>query len=520
MSLELEAWNFEAYPHFRISLSGFCAITGEGNLGKSAIARFLRAVLFNEFDILRVRAGAKESVCRIAFIDEAHDVLWVERRKSETLNSYEIGMRDGTTRAIGKAGSDDKGIPKELADIGFSLLRTTATDHNKHNLNFHRQMGDPLFLLQLGEAPLAAFIHKVFRLDGEESALRRMNADAGEIRKVYDKRSKEIGKVSAALQKAEEALASAEDAQARLQAALACAEEAERGRDLAAAAAAAFIRIDDLRQANARDRERLASMERTTAALRMLREAMAAAEALRRRAQAWEQAARQRAAAQAGLRALDSLRPPLEALADSVAAHRHLRLLQGRWAAAEAAHRTAQGRAAAAGALLPPAAALAEALKQRQCAALLAGRWQDGRTALAAVQRRGSILAQMQGGVQGLQQAILRHLAFRDRRDSMAFSQDAARHASSRHAALATGRDAIGDLARVLEERQRMAQLILQLQAAGNSLSGAKTAAATLRHLHSTLQSQDRALRELLGRCPTCQGLPWLAHAEGKLHAA
>lgn len=520
MSLELEGWNFEAYPHFKITLSGFCVITGEGNLGKSAISRFLRAVLFNDFDIKRVRTGAKESVCRIAFVGEPHDVMWVERKKSETLNSYEIGMRDGTTRAVGKAGSDDKGIPKELVDLGFSLLRTNAAEHNKHNLNFHRQMGDPLFLLQMGEAPLASFIHQVFRLDGEESALRRMNADAMEIRKVYDKRSKEIAKVGTALEKAAGRLATAEDAHARLQAALAQAEKAEADRGRAAASVAAFSRLQALQQANMQGRARLASLSGAMEALRGLREAAGASAVLRERVEAWGRSLRRLLAAEAALDALEGFRPRLEAMEKNMSEHRRLRLLQVRWTTAETGRRLAQRRAAAASSLLPPVLAFSEALKLRQRTASLARRWQAGEKGLEAARRRGDAFFLLQENMQAFQLASSCHLHLHDLRDSLARSQEASRLEASRHAALVAGSGPLADLAQALEARRRAARLILRLRGAQDSLCAVKNTASTLQRIYDATQAQDRTLRELLGHCPTCRGLPWIHHVEGKLHAA
>lgn len=224
MTLQLSGYNFEAYPQFTISIDGFVGLTGESNAGKSSIIRAFRAVLLNEFHPDCIRLGAKECVLELEFIDEPHDVLLVKRKKTARANTCEITMRGRDEPIVyGKAGN---GLPKELQEIGFSLVKTADGEH-EFDLTFHRQFDQPVFLIQDSEPTQAALIHNIYGLDQDEADLKRLISDTVVMRRTYDAYSKSLLKVQDALDAARTNSDEAAAKQEAFIAALAAAEAAD-----------------------------------------------------------------------------------------------------------------------------------------------------------------------------------------------------------------------------------------------------------------------------------------------------
>lgn len=515
MSLELEGWNFEAYPHFRLTISGFVSVTGEGNLGKSTIVRFLRAVLFNEFDLLRIRRGAKEAVCRINFVGEPGDVVRVERKKSARSNSYEITMRDGTVHLFGDAGNN---IPRHLDEMGFSLLRPESGD--EHNLNFHRQMKDPLFLLGNTSVQLAAFLHHVFHLDSDEGALRDLNADAMGNRQAHDKRGKEIIRIHTRLSKAADHLAGIQTDLDALQAARQTVADAERERDAVQARLVQCRRLEQLGAEREAETARWQALQEIRQHLLRLQKHLQRQGQLARSTAELRRAAESRAISAHRLTGLQQALPVWETALTAFRQAGKSRQLLSRWQGVRLAVVTAQAQALALGKGQPRMALALAALKQHNRTARHLRRWQTLRQDSANAQAWHSASQSVETVLRATLTLIKRHLTLRLHRYTLACADQAHRRSSALLERLAQSAAPVQQLVVVLRRQAHSRTALSRLQAAAAARTTAKQRWSDLSVGLKTLCQCDTDIRRELGHCPVCHGVLTTSHRSGGSHAA
>lgn len=170
--LILSICNFQSIKEAEINLRGFVAIQGDSDLGKSAIVRALRSLLFNEWDPGYLRDGEKE--CQLSLeIPSPYPLSRVSLFKSEKRNEYILEFRDGReTKSYPKIGRD---TPQELKDIGFTPIISERKD--SFNLNIQPQL-KPLFLVTNTGTELTSFFNTLFGIEKYERANRSINSAA------------------------------------------------------------------------------------------------------------------------------------------------------------------------------------------------------------------------------------------------------------------------------------------------------------------------------------------------------
>lgn len=205
----LEIKNFQSMAEAKIDLSGFVAVVGPTNRGKSAIIRALRTILYNEWDASYLRLGTTQCIISITFSEsEGGSVAKVLLEKP--LNTYRVWMRNGEERTYPKVGID---VPEEIKQLGFRILQSERDD--KFNLNFQGQF-DPLFLVAQSEVVITSFFNTVFKVTQFERALKNINNDSMKLNKEYEAQSVKLTSDKANLECVSNDLVLAETSEANL----------------------------------------------------------------------------------------------------------------------------------------------------------------------------------------------------------------------------------------------------------------------------------------------------------------
>lgn len=179
--MKLSIKNFQSIASSELDFRGFTCIVGKSNLGKSALLRALRTVLFNDMHPTYIRNGASEAALTVAFdvlplptIDPAtlaeQAGTWHFQR-GKTTNTFTALYPDGTRKEFPKVGKD---TPPELQDLGFFELQSSRDE--TFNLNFQAQL-DPLFAVTLLPTSLTSMLNSLFKIDRFERAGRAMATD-------------------------------------------------------------------------------------------------------------------------------------------------------------------------------------------------------------------------------------------------------------------------------------------------------------------------------------------------------
>jgi len=152
----LEIKNFQSIKHVKLDMNGFVALTGNSDIGKSAIVRSVKFVLDNEYNKTYLRHGTKKMEITV---DGIHRV------KSTTVNTYEIAGK--TYSKVGM------GVPDAMADRGYSPFSYNGGFDNTLVVPQYK----PLFLVDETEYVQTKIFQSLFGTDLYEEAIRLINKD-------------------------------------------------------------------------------------------------------------------------------------------------------------------------------------------------------------------------------------------------------------------------------------------------------------------------------------------------------
>jgi len=188
--IKLRITNFQSIEDQTLEISKFTILIGTSNLGKSAVNRALRAILYNDFDKSFIRVGEDTCKLTLTFLVE-NDIginqIEFTRSYSKNINEYKVHYTNGNIETFDKVGTDTPDIIKIL---GYKYLELERTSQ-KINMNFQSQL-EGLFLFNSSEVELSSFFNKIFNVDKYENALRDCNKDILNFTKDYNKAQKEI----------------------------------------------------------------------------------------------------------------------------------------------------------------------------------------------------------------------------------------------------------------------------------------------------------------------------------------
>lgn len=186
--LRLHINNFQSIRAQSIDIEGFTTVVGPSDLGKSALTRALRAVLYNEYhpDFLRTNTD----LCTLYLeIKNGSPISQIQLEKSKKLNQINLIYLDGQTKTFPKIGRtipDDMGSMLNLGDI-------ETEQGDKFNLNFQGQL-EPLFLILENPIIITSFMNRVFGIHKYERALRNINSDQIKLNNEYKRAQVDLQK--------------------------------------------------------------------------------------------------------------------------------------------------------------------------------------------------------------------------------------------------------------------------------------------------------------------------------------
>jgi DNA repair ATPase RecN len=194
--LEVEIRNFQSIKNVRLKASGFTAIVGRSNIGKSAIVRAIKCALTNPGGTSFVRHNpdscarlvrdSKKCKCAasVRITTEGWDIFW---EKGDSVNQYEV---NGST--YDKA---DRGTPDFLKPV----FDTIDVGNDKYLLQVSDQF-KPIFLLDQSGGVVADVLSDVARLDSINVASRLAERDRKEAASTRKIRERDIELLQVQLQ--------------------------------------------------------------------------------------------------------------------------------------------------------------------------------------------------------------------------------------------------------------------------------------------------------------------------------
>ncbi len=199
MSFKFIIKNFQSIAYQEIIFKDFTILIGTSNLGKSAVVRALRALLYCEFEKSFIRLG--EDICDLTLEFLQENKLGIKkvqytRSYTKNINSYIIEYASGEIKSFEKVGSE---TPEDLKTLGFKKIEIEKNS-NTINPNFQSQL-EGLFLFNTSNTDVSSFFNRIFNVDKYENALRECNKDILNFTKDYNITKKEINEISLNLDK-------------------------------------------------------------------------------------------------------------------------------------------------------------------------------------------------------------------------------------------------------------------------------------------------------------------------------
>ncbi len=165
MAVEVHVRNFQALKNTGLEISGFTAITGPNNSGKTALMRAIRGVFQNTPGTSFVAHGADEMQVSLKFGD-GRSVVW---KKGTTKRSKPTYIVDG-----GKPIHPGRAVPDEVRDLGVSPIRVMGQEVWP---TLAPQFTGQVFLLDQPGSALAEAVADVERVARLNGALRSSDRD-------------------------------------------------------------------------------------------------------------------------------------------------------------------------------------------------------------------------------------------------------------------------------------------------------------------------------------------------------
>lgn len=170
---ELHVQGFQSLHNLRIQFSGYTAIVGPTDSGKSAVFRALRAVLFNVMHPSWITEGREECTIKLTCFQHPNiHSMELHRNVKKDINKYTIVLKDGRVEEHPKTG---KTTPQVMQDNGIRMLETDRGQ--RLNLNMHTQHEPSGFILSKTETEITDIYNALFGTNRIEGALLAVNKD-------------------------------------------------------------------------------------------------------------------------------------------------------------------------------------------------------------------------------------------------------------------------------------------------------------------------------------------------------
>jgi len=175
--IELEVQDFQSIRHASMTVSGFAAIVGKSNIGKSAIVRAAQYALTGEVGTDFVRhgpkcerkvKGTKECKCfsKVRILTSQVEVTW---EKGDSVNRYTV-VRDGSKPEV------YDGLKRGTPDFLKPAFQLVKVGSGNELIQIPDQF-EPIFLLNQSGVAVADVLSDVARLDAINKAMGEANKD-------------------------------------------------------------------------------------------------------------------------------------------------------------------------------------------------------------------------------------------------------------------------------------------------------------------------------------------------------
>jgi len=165
MAVQVHVKNFQSLKDTGLEVSGFTAITGPNNSGKSALMRAIRGVFQNTPGTTFVRHGADEMSVSLKFSD-GRSIIWKKGTTSRSKPTYII---DG-----GKPIHPGRAVPDEVRAFGVTPIKVMGQEVWP---TLAPQITGQVFLLDQPGSSLAEAVADVDRVAKLNGALRSVDRD-------------------------------------------------------------------------------------------------------------------------------------------------------------------------------------------------------------------------------------------------------------------------------------------------------------------------------------------------------
>lgn len=165
MAVEVHVRNFQSLKNAGLEISGFTAITGPNNSGKTALMRAIRGVFQNTPGTTFVSHGTDEMEVSLKF-DDGRSVVWTKGTTKRHKPTYVV---DG-----GKPIHPGRGVPDEVRDLGVTPIRVMGQEVWP---TLAPQFSGQVFLLDQPGSALAEAVADVERVARLNGALRSSDRD-------------------------------------------------------------------------------------------------------------------------------------------------------------------------------------------------------------------------------------------------------------------------------------------------------------------------------------------------------
>lgn len=200
--IDIEVQNFQSIQHVKFRITGFTALVGRSNIGKSAIVRAVKTALTGAAGTDFVRhgptcerreRGRKKCRCQatVRIKTSKIDMVW---EKGDAINRYTV-TAEGETTVYDKA---DRGTPPFLQPDFNQIKIGDSQDLIQMSEQF-----SPVFLLNQSGPAVADVLSDVARLDDINEAMRLSEKDRKEAASTRKVREKDIVELETSLGKYE-----------------------------------------------------------------------------------------------------------------------------------------------------------------------------------------------------------------------------------------------------------------------------------------------------------------------------
>lgn len=165
MAVQVRIQNFQSLKDTGLEISGFTALSGPNNSGKTALMRAIQGVFQNTPGTSFVRHGAAEMEVALSFSD-GKSVIWKKGTSSRSKPTYIING--------GKPIHPGRGIPEEVSDLGVTPIKVMGRDVWP---SLAPQFTGQVFLLDQPGSALAEAVADVDRVAKLNGALRSADRD-------------------------------------------------------------------------------------------------------------------------------------------------------------------------------------------------------------------------------------------------------------------------------------------------------------------------------------------------------